>query len=150
DTSPSRGAPGTGLASTDPASSPGAFGAGAAPSAPDTEGAGDVTLSYDHVSPDLDCETPSNAFPGYVLLEPLGQGGMGVVFKARQVGLNRLVALKVILGGRRAGPKRLIRFLAEAEAVASIRHPHVVQVYEYGEADSRPFLAMEYLPGGNL
>ena len=89
-------------------------------------------------------------FPGYDLLEVLGEGGMGVVYQARQVGLNRLVALKVILGGRRAGPKDLIRFLAEAEAVASIKHPNVVQVHEYGEADGRPFLAMEYLPGGSL
>ncbi len=75
---------------------------------------------------------------------------MGIVYKARQEGLNRLVALKMILGGRRAGPKDLIRFLAEAEAVASIKHPNVVQVHEYGEADGRPFLAMEYLPGGSL
>ena len=56
----------------------------------------------------------------------------------------------MVLGGHRAGPKDLIRFLAEAEAVAAVRHPHVVQVYEYGEADGRPFLAMEYLPGGSL
>jgi serine/threonine protein kinase len=84
------------------------------------------------------------------LLETLGKGAMGVVYKARQDGLNRLVALKVILGNRRVGKKDLIRFLAEAEAVASIKHPHVVQVHEYGEADGRPFLAMEYLAGGTL
>ena len=88
--------------------------------------------------------------PGYDLLEPLGEGGMGVVWKARQVKLNRLVALKMVLGEQRAGSKELIRFLAEAEAVAAVKHPHVVQVYEYGEADGRPFLAMEYLPGGSL
>ncbi len=88
--------------------------------------------------------------PGYDLLEPLGEGGMGVVWKARQVKLNRLVALKMVLGDQRVGSKELIRFLAEAEAVAAVRHPHVVQVYEYGDAGGRPFLAMEYLPGGSL
>ena len=91
--------------------------------------------------------TPS---PATSCSKPLGEGGMGIVCKARQVSLNRLVALKMILGGHRAGPKDLIRFLAEAEAVASIKHPNVVQVHEYGEADDRPFLAMEYLPGGTL
>ncbi len=98
----------------------------------------------------LDRETRHDAFPGYTLLETLGQGGMGVVYKARQEGLNRLVAFKVILGGQKPGPKDLIRFLAEAEAVASIRHPNVVLVFEYGEADGCPFLAMEHLPGGSL
>jgi tRNA A-37 threonylcarbamoyl transferase component Bud32 len=88
--------------------------------------------------------------PGYELLEPLGEGGMGVVWKARHVTLNRLVALKMVLGEQRAGSKELIRFLAEAEAVAAVKHPHVVQVYDYGEANGRPFLAMEYLPGGSL
>jgi WD40 repeat protein/tRNA A-37 threonylcarbamoyl transferase component Bud32 len=88
--------------------------------------------------------------PGFDLLEPLGEGGMGVVWKARQVKLNRLVALKMVLGDHRAGSKDLIRFLAEAEAVAAVKHPHVVQVYDYGEANGRPFLAMEYLSGGSL
>jgi serine/threonine-protein kinase len=75
---------------------------------------------------------------------------MGVVWKARQRKLNRLAALKMVLGEQRAGSKEMIRFLAEAEAAAAVKHPHVVQVYEYGEADGRPFLAMEYLPGGSL
>src|SRR6516165_7301333 len=88
--------------------------------------------------------------PGFDLLEPLGEGGMGVVWKARQAKLNRLVALKMVLGEQRAGCKDLIRFLAEAEAVAAVKHPHVVQVYEYGDANGRPFLAMEYLSGGSL
>jgi serine/threonine protein kinase len=56
----------------------------------------------------------------------------------------------MVLGEQRAGSEELIRFLAEAEAAAAVKHPHVVQVYEYGEADGRPFLAMEYLPGGSL
>src|SRR5262249_6336074 len=88
--------------------------------------------------------------PGYDVLAKLGEGGMGVVWKARQTRLNRLVALKMVLGDQRAGSKELIRFLAEAEAVAAVKHVHVVQVYEYGDASGRPFLAMEYLPGGSL
>ena len=88
--------------------------------------------------------------PGYDLLELLGEGGMGQVWKARQVKLNRLVAVKMVEGDRRAGSKELIRFLAEAEAVAAVKHPHVVQVYEYGDANGQPFLAMEYLLGGSL
>jgi hypothetical protein len=135
----------SGLEPTDPASSLESFRARGPSSDPDAQDADedDLTRSFGHVSSVLDRETPSNAFPGYVLLEALGQGGMGVVYKARQGGLNRLVALKVILGGRRTGPRQLIRFLAEAEAVASIKHPNVVQVHEYGEADGRPFLALE-------
>src|SRR5262249_54203565 len=92
----------------------------------------------------------TQTIPGYDLLAPLGEGGMGVVWKARQVKLNRLVALKMVLGEQRAGSKELIRFLAEAEAVAAVKPPHVVQVYDYGDANGRPFLAMEYLPGGSL
>src|SRR5262249_20811536 len=87
--------------------------------------------------------------PGYELLEQVGEGGMGVVYRARDTRLNRVVALKMVLG-EAAAPRAFIRFLAEAEAVAAIRHPHVVQVYEYGEAAGRPFLALEYLPGGTL
>jgi serine/threonine protein kinase len=98
-------------------------------------------------------QSPASAtptVPGYDLLGPIGEGGMGEVWKARQTTLNRLVALKMVLGEQRAGSKQLIRFLAEADAVAAVKHPHVVQVYDYGEASGRPFLAMEYLPGGSL
>ena len=90
------------------------------------------------------------AIPGYELLAMLGEGGMGVVWQARQVKLNRVVALKMVLGEHRVGAKGLIRFLAEAEAVAAVKHPNVVQVHEFGEAGGRPFLTMEYLPGGSL
>jgi len=75
---------------------------------------------------------------------------MGIVYKARQRELGRVVALKVILSGRHAAREELIRFLAEAQAVAAIEHPHVVRVHEYGEAGGRPYLVMEYLPGGSL
>jgi serine/threonine protein kinase/lipoprotein NlpI len=87
---------------------------------------------------------------GYDLLAELGRGGMGVVFKARQRGLNRLVALKVIREGRHAHPEHLARFRIEAEAVARLRHPNILQIYEIGEWDEGPFVALELLEGGSL
>jgi tRNA A-37 threonylcarbamoyl transferase component Bud32 len=91
---------------------------------------------------------PAGPVPGFEIIGELGRGGMGVVYKARQVGLNRLVALKRVLGG--AGRAEVARFLGEAEAVATVRHPHVVQVYEFGGSDECPYLVMEYLGGGSL
>ena len=86
--------------------------------------------------------------PGYEVLAELGRGGMGVVWKAHQVSLNRIVALKLIRG--QADPNLILRFRAEAEAVARLRHPHVVQVFEAGEWGTDPFFAMEFCPGGTL
>ncbi len=88
--------------------------------------------------------------PGYEVLSELGRGGMGVVYLARQVRLNRLCALKMILAGTHAGPGSLLRFLAEAETVARLEHPNVVRVHHVGEAGGLPFLELEYLPGGSL
>jgi hypothetical protein len=88
--------------------------------------------------------------PGYEILGVLGRGGMGVVYQARQVGLNRLVALKMILAGHHAGAEARDRFRAEAEAVARLHHPNVVQVYEVGEHEGRLYFSMEYCPGGGL
>jgi tetratricopeptide (TPR) repeat protein len=98
--------------------------------------------------------TPATAappdVPGYEILGVLGRGGMGVVYKARQVGLKRIVALKMILGGGHAGTQERARFRAEAEAVARLQHPNIVQVYEVGEHHDLPFFSLEYCPGGSL
>jgi serine/threonine protein kinase len=87
---------------------------------------------------------------GYEVLGVLGRGGMGVVYKARQQGLNRLVALKMIIGGAHARPTDRGRFRQEAEAVAALQHPNIVQVYETGERDGLPFFSLEFLDGGSL
>jgi WD40 repeat protein/tetratricopeptide (TPR) repeat protein/tRNA A-37 threonylcarbamoyl transferase component Bud32 len=88
--------------------------------------------------------------PGYDILREVGRGGMGVVYLARQERLRRPVALKMILAGRHAGAEAVARFLREAEAVAAVQHPNIVQIYEVGEADGLPFLALEYVGGGSL
>ena len=88
--------------------------------------------------------------PGYEMLGELGRGGMGVVYRARQVRLNRPCALKMILAGHLAGDRAGVRFLAEAEAAARLRHPNIVQIHALGECDGRPFLEMEFVEGGSL
>jgi Protein kinase domain len=95
-------------------------------------------------------ERPRSAPPGYELVDELGRGGMGVVYLARHLPLNRDVALKVILAGSHSSPEQRLRFLQEAEAAARIHHPNVVQVFEIGTWDGQPFLALEYCPGGTL
>ena len=85
-----------------------------------------------------------------VILAELGRGGMSVVYKARQVGLDRVVALKMILAGEYAGAQERARFQAEALAVGRLQHPNVVQVFEVGEHNGLPFFSLEFCPGGSL
>jgi WD40 repeat protein/tRNA A-37 threonylcarbamoyl transferase component Bud32 len=88
--------------------------------------------------------------PGYEILEELGRGGMGVVYKARQRSLNRIVALKMILAGSHAGTAAMDRFLHEAETIAQLKHPNVVQVYQFGSHQGQPYFSMEFMDGGSL
>jgi serine/threonine-protein kinase len=87
---------------------------------------------------------------GYEVLEVLGRGAMGVVYKARHLRLDRLVAIKMILAGAHAGSGQLARFETEARAVAGLQHPNIVAIHEVGEHDGLPFLSLEYCPGGSL
>jgi hypothetical protein len=102
--------------------------------------------------PDADGNTASArpSIAGFEVLGELGRGGMGVVYQARQVRLNRPCALKMIRAAELAGPEAIIRFLAEAEAIARLRHPHIVQIYSTGDYDGRPYIELEYVGGGSL
>ncbi len=93
---------------------------------------------------------PGVHVPGYEVLAELGRGGMGVVYKARHLQLNRMVALKMVLAGGHTGSEERIRFLAEAEAVAALQHSNIVQVFDFGQHDGLPYMALEYVNGGSL
>jgi tetratricopeptide (TPR) repeat protein/tRNA A-37 threonylcarbamoyl transferase component Bud32 len=103
--------------------------------------------------PREDLDIPGFCFPcvpGYDVLGELGRGGMGIVYKARQARPNRLVALKMLPAGDPATAEARARLRAEAELVAGLQHPNIVQVYEVGECQGRPFIAFEYIDGGCL
>jgi hypothetical protein len=94
--------------------------------------------------------TTTVAIPGYVIERELGRGGMGVVYLARHLALNRTVALKMILSGDHSAVGERLRFLAEAEAIARLRHPNIVQLYEIGTHNDCPFFTLEFCEGGAL
>ena len=95
-------------------------------------------------------DTPLPTIPGYDVKEVLGRGGVGVVYKALHLRLNRPVAVKMLLSGQHASPDELERFLREAEAVAGLHHPNVVNLYDVGEVEGRPYFTMEFIEGGSL
>jgi tetratricopeptide (TPR) repeat protein len=109
----------------------------------DDSGADDETISADK-------ERAGPTVPGYTILGELGRGAMGVVYKAQQKGLNRLVALKMMLAGGHAGAEQLARFHTEAKAVARLQNPNIVQIYDVGECDGLPYFSLEFVDGGTL
>jgi eukaryotic-like serine/threonine-protein kinase len=108
--------------------------------------------------PDPDADTPAPwhagadlpRIPGYEAEALLGRGGMGVVYKARHLRLNRFVALKMLITGAYAGPHERARFQREAVAVASLCHANIVQVHDVGDHEGWPYFTMELLEGGSL
>src|SRR5258708_25677462 len=107
-----------------------------------------VPPADDALPPPQGSELPQ--VPGYEVEAVLGRGGMGIVYRARHLRLNRLVALKMLLFGACATPQERARFQREAEAVARLKHPNIVQVYDVGDSDGRPYFTMEYLESGSL
>jgi serine/threonine protein kinase len=117
------------------------------------------SVTSDHVpTPDGDPRPPAKParrrgldhLPGYEILGELGRGGMGVVYRARHLKLNRIVAVKLMLNADHAGTTARERFDAEARAVAQLQHPNIVQVFEVGEVDGMPFFSLEFVAGGTL
>lgn len=104
----------------------------------------------DPTSPDMPALKGIPFVPGFDIFQEIGRGGMGVVYKAREYTLNRIVALKMVIVERHPSAEELIRFRLEAEVAARIRHPNVVQVFESGAVQSYPYLVMEWIEGGTL
>jgi serine/threonine protein kinase len=117
---------------------------------PPAEPTSALTLPFEGRLPSDDALPQGHSFGDYELLAEIARGGMGVVYKARQKGLNRIVALKMILAGRLAGEDDLQRFRVEAEAAARLRHPNIVAVHEVGEVAGQLFFSMDFIEGRSL
>ncbi len=89
-------------------------------------------------------------FGDYALIEEIARGGMGVVYRGRQLSLNRIVAVKMLAGGRFSSSESMQRFRLEAEAAANLHHPNIVAIHEIGEHDGQPYFSMDYVAGGDL
>jgi serine/threonine protein kinase len=123
-------------------------------------GLGQPTESFAHTAPpdhapiepaaERGASGPLPEVPGFEILGELGRGGMGVVYRARQQGLNRTVALKMVLAGGHATADQLVRFLAEAEIAARLQHQGIAQIFDTGRAGGLPYFAMECVDGGSL
>src|SRR5262249_42480573 len=115
--------------------------------APSAADAGRTTVGY---QPARTVTEPPPNIPGYEILGELGRGGMGVVYQAKHLALKRTVALKMIRGSGPAGEQAVARFRLEAEAVARLQHPNIVQIHEVGEYQGQPYCALEYAANGSL
>ncbi|MFO0865836.1 MAG: serine/threonine-protein kinase [Gemmataceae bacterium] len=124
----------------------------AAGRSPDSKLPADQQLTCRDVSPHAPVAAVSSPrdFGGYELLNEVARGGMGVVYRARQVELNRFVALKMILAGRLANAEDVLRFRTEAEAAGRLKHPSIVAVHDIGEVEGQHFFTMEFIEGKSL
>jgi serine/threonine-protein kinase len=109
-----------------------------------------VDQTTDHSQPFREDADALPDIPGYHIEALLGRGGMGVVYAAQHLRLKRTVAVKMVLNGAYAGPNERRRFQREAETVAALKHPNVVQIYDVGESQGRPYFSMEFVDGGTL
>lgn len=135
---------------TMPPSQSGAYDPNGATMAPGQESkSGNTAVNVGSIKPNTGGSKFPNV-PGYDILGELGRGGMGVVYRAKQRGLGRMVALKMILGGANVNPEDIARFELEARAVGSMTHPNIVQVYEVSEFQGAPFFSLEFVDGGPL
>ena len=104
----------------------------------------------DRDQPRMDAIDPIETVAGYEIIALLGSGGMGLVHKARDLNLNRIVAIKTLAAGQHATPDQLDRFQAEAHAVARLHHPNIIAIHAIGEHENRPYLSLEFAEGGSL